>query len=612
MIRRPQQNLVAASTAERIAVASANYEKEFAEVPLAAAYESLRLQSLQRKNSNAEAINERALALACLAIQQEVGPVPYHVQRLAAAVMAMGNVAEMATGEGKTISVGLAAAMVAVRGGCVHVATANSYLARRDCELIGPALARLGLRTRLVETALSAKDKRHAYQADVTYGTADDFAFDFLRDVTAKRQRKLSALGKGRPLELLNRRRHFALIDEIDHILIDEAGTPLVLSNPGPPSAEENASQIFRQADAVAADLMESIDWVPGRSGFTIQWTAAGLQRVAQHAPKGIERSQLLRPWQEYVQHAVEARQRVVRDIDYVVVDGKIQIIDPATGRIQPDRQWQAGLHQAVEVKESVAVSAELDATAQISCWRFFDLYQQLGGCSGTALDAKDELLDVYGLQTLNVPLRIPSRRQVLPTSLFHSQQEKYESIAIEIGQVIDSGRPVLLGTESIRQSEELATFLRLVGYRLQVLNGIQDAEEADIVAAAGDPGAITIATDLAGRGTDIKISPAVEEAGGLHVIVVSPRKSPRLDRQLIGRAARQGQPGTARTFICLEDSLVQEAAPAVRDPGSLPAIVRRAARRADKRAVAARAAMARRDMDHESFFHSSNAEASV
>ncbi len=574
---------------------------------LRSAFDRLRLEHLTAVTWNTDHVIANAIALMSQAVQAVGGPAPYHVQRQAAVVMARGEIAEMATGEGKTLAVALAVAALAVTSRGVHVATANEYLARRDCTLMGPAFAALGLSASLVEAGLRADEKRRAYASDVVYGTADTFAFDFLRDVVTKRQRQQLRLGQTSQLALLNRRRFAIVIDEADHILIDEASTPLVLASDSEGLVTDERQALYRAAAAAAERLVQAVDWQPEPSGFGVRLTAEGMRRIAQQPLPTSSVASLPRPWIEMIQRALEAAHRVRRDVDYVVREQQVQIVDPATGRIQPERHWQDGLHQAIEVQEGLTPSAQRQATAQITRCRFFDLYQRIAGCSGTAWDARRELAEVYRLKTTRIPLRRPSVRQQMPTVTTVDTASKFAAIADEVQRLHATGRPVLLGTQSIRQSEQLASHLAAEGLPCQVLNGLQQADEAEVIAAAGRRGALTIATDLAGRGTDILIDEAVCQLGGLHVIVVSPRHSTRLDRQLIGRGARQGQPGSARRYISLDDTLIRQHAPWVRRTEQLPAAAGRAAARAASQATAARMVLAQRDRARESFFQFGN-----
>ena len=558
-----------------------------------------------------------AVALMHRAIQLTLGVVTYNVQRQAAIIMARGGVAEMATGEGKTFAVAMAAASLAASGRSVHVATANPYLAERDYRALQPAFERLGLRVALAKPQQPADARQQTYACDIVYGTADTFAFDFLHDAVDKQTAERLPLGAAARApgaagrwQAACRRRHTALVDEIDHVLIDEAEMPLILTSPGA-SVQTTPEEVFIAADTIAKRMQRDRDWLRDGPASRARLTDAGRYETLRLTPTAT----LPRPWPEYVERAIEANALLRRDVDYVLRDGQVALVDPATGRIQPDRRWSNGLHQAVEVREQLAPSAEVSTVAQITRWRFFLQYHQLAGCSGTAWDCRRELQRVYRLRTTPIPLRCASQLQILEPLFFPDRPAKLRAMVAEIAAMHASGRPVLVGTRTIADSEQLADQLRSCGLPSQLLHGNQPADEAAVVAAAGRRGAITVATDLAGRGTDIQLTPEVIAAGGLHVIVAEPRRSPRLDRQLIGRAARQGQPGTARVFVAADDPLIRRhGRPLGRmlsagqrrgcDTAILWRGVQRAAARAEAEATAARLALAQRETRHSAFFN--------
>ncbi len=602
------------SNGRGIAQQAARWERELRDCCLREELDTLRLQNLARGahphvgDSDSGDRLARAIALISLAIQRRGGPVPHDAQRHAAVVMARGGVAEMATGEGKTLATALAAAALAVGGQAVHVATANDYLARRDCQLFQPAFQELGLTSGCLLPRDPDDQKRQVYGSDLVYGTANALAFDYLRDRVAKRQRKQQPWTADAPAVLLNQRRAALVIDEIDHVLIDEAATPLVLAGPPTAATTDQQSHLYRLAYAVCDSLAEGLDWRWLHGAERMELTAAGEQRCKQILQRKASGLDLLRPWSEYIHAALMARYRLRRNVDYVIQDARVQIIDPATGRIDQNRQWQSGLHQAVEVEAGLQPSVEQVAIAQITRWRFFDLYRQIGGCSGTAWLAAREFSKVYRLATTRIALRKPSRRRNLPAKSFPDQAAKFSAIVADVRQLQQQGRPVLLGTESVRESLALQACLDQHQLRSQLLNGLQPASEAAVIAAAGRSGAITIATDLAGRGTDIPLDDQARRRGGLHVIVVSPRHSPRLDQQLIGRCARQGDPGSARTYISADDSLLQRHAPWVTGRnGDWSKLADRIARRCDRQAALQRMQLAARDRQREAYFDPSH-----
>ncbi len=509
------------------------------------------------------------LSLACEAIRRSCNVKLYDVQLLAAIAMTGRRIAQMQTGEGKTF-VALASALhLALAGRGVHVVTPNIYLAERDSQRASKVASVLGLSAALLPERVDAALKRPAYDADITYGTGHEFGFDYLRDQLSLRQQAQQKLGERLLQQLrtdasaarisMQRGLAFAVVDEADSVLIDDAGSPLVLSFTSGEEATDAAAH--RTALSLVDQLTCDVDYNIEESSGRVTLTDAGIQRI--HAPDiEIPVLQLARPWTEYVQQALRARYLFRRGIHYVVVEDEIRIVDESTGRIFEDRSWQDGLHQAIEAREGLRITAEKAAVAQITRQRFFRLYEHLSGMTGTATGCDRELKDVYQLEVEEIPLRVPSQRQMLPTRFFATQQAKWTAIA-EAAKVAHSrGRSVLIGTRSISESEFIARQLKLSQLPCEVLNGLQDATEADIVARAGQPGAITIATNLAGRGTDILLHSDVKAAGGLHVIVAECQTSSRMDRQLIGRCARQGDPGSAQVFVSADDTLIRHFGP--------------------------------------------------
>ncbi len=541
---------------QNIAGRSYNIAKSLLGSDLSSTFAELRIVNLSRTKVSVDETSTLSLSLAAAAITCELSIQPYEVQHFAALIMARGGVAEMATGEGKTVAVAMAAAAIAATGRSVHVATANDYLAARDHRLMQPVFRRLGIECGLVEHSSPASRKKSAYQCDITYGTADTFAFDYLSDSLKSRERSKQPLGSNKTLQFdrdsFCNRRHAMVIDEIDHILIDEAITPLILSTPNDNSSIVS-TEAYADAQSLAERLENILDWTIDKVTRRSQLTERGIAKALQLTPQ----SPLTRPWTEYVRRAIDATQTLRRNIDYVIQDHSIVIIDAATGRLADGRQWQDGLYQAVQQHEGLPVTPEPVNAAQVTRWRFMRLYKQLCGCSGTALDCRTELQRVYGLSTYRVEPRLPSKRITLQPCFTGTSVEKWERIVDEVAVVHASGRPVLIGTRTVAESRMLASELALRGLSSRVLNGTQDEDEAVVVARAGEPDAITVATDMAGRGTDILLNDEVAARGGLHVIVTEPRHSSRLDRQLTGRCARQGQPGSSRTFVTADDSLL-------------------------------------------------------
>ncbi len=513
----------------------------------------------------------RLLVLAAAAVIEAVrdvlGMQLFDTQLHAGVIVSCGAVAEMQTGEGKTLSAALPAYVQALTGRGVHVATPNSYLAQRDQQRLAPVFARLGMTTGLLSDNASPSETRAAYQADITYGPGHAFGFDYLRDqLTLDRinSPKLGArvysrmCGQASHEALLQRGLFASIVDEVDHVLIDDAISPLLLSGSG--DGESPDADVHREARAVSDQLETQRDFeIAGKGDARL--TRLGFDRVYANEKMAVHR-QLVRPWHEYVLLAVRAKHAYRRDVDYVVRDEQVQIVDGSTGRIFGDRTWSQGLHQAIEAREQLKISCETLPLARITRQRFYRYYESLGGMTGTASGCQQEFAAVYGLPVVLVPLRTASKRVVLPEQVCLTKGEKFVAIGDEAATVVGEGRAVLIGTMSIAESLEIANELTSRGLRFALLNGIQDADEAAVVANAGQPGAITVATNLAGRGTDIALHPDVAELGGLHVIVTQKHSLARVDRQLVGRCARCGDPGTVRVFISADDLLPREHAP--------------------------------------------------
>ncbi|MEZ6061183.1 MAG: translocase [Planctomycetaceae bacterium] len=520
------------------------------------------------------------LALATEALRRSHNVQLYDVQIQAAVELTRGRVAQMQTGEGKTYVAIAVATHLALAGLGVHVATPNAYLAERDCRLATPVLAALQMTAGLLPERVEAAQKRPAYDCDVTYATGNEYGFDYLRDQLTLRQEAGGELGSGVLRRLNNpdpdQRRTmqrglvFCIVDEADSVLIDDAGSPLVLSiaSTGPAPDES----VHRAACDFVGQLEQPVHFRIDPASGHVALTETGLTRCYQD-DVAIPSAHLLRPWTQYVEQALRARYLFRRHVHYVVADDEVRIVDESTGRIFEDRSWQDGLHQAIEAREGLPVSAEKEAAARITRQRFFRLYRNLCGMTGTAIGCEQEFAAVYGKAVAAIPLRVPSARVLLPTRFFATADAKRDAIRNSVAEQVASGRPVLVGTRSIVDSEILARLLDDCGIPHELLNGLQSAEEADVVARAGRSRSVTIATNLAGRGTDIALDPAVREHGGLHVIVAECQLSGRMDRQLIGRCARQGDPGSAQTFVSAEDSLLQRygqwlASAIVRDAG--------------------------------------------
>ncbi len=492
----------------------------------------------------------------------------YDVQLLAGLALSRGLIAEMQTGEGKTFSAGLPTVLHALTGP-VHVMTVNAYLAERDFELMQNFYEALGLSAGCLRADADPEQKKAAYQCDITYGPGYEFGFDYLRDQLAAFSTTRSRLGdafrrtmRGLPEatpDTIQPVRNFAVIDEADSVLIDEAGTPLLLSGAGGNPAPNAA--VYQFALGVAASLEEDEDFLLDRSNGRIQLTSDGARRIEKAGTEAAQHG-LHRPWIDYVQQALHAAHFLQQDVDYVVRDGEVQLVDQDTGRIFADRSWRNGLHQAVQAKEGVTVTEESQPLARISRQRYFHLYNGACGMTGTAAGSEDELWNVYGLGVASIPTHRTSRRKMLPPRFFGTEEAKWQAIAAEAARIHQTRQPLLIGARTIEISQQIAALLTEAGTPHTLLNGSQDEVEADIVAGAGQQGAVTVSTNMAGRGTDVKLGPGVEELGGLYVIAVEPHESPRVDRQLTGRCARQGDPGVAALFVSADDAVLQKYAP--------------------------------------------------
>jgi preprotein translocase subunit SecA len=510
------------------------------------------------------------------AIRRTMGIELYDQQLLAGIVLAEGTIAEMQTGEGKTITAVAPAMLHALSGKGVHVVTVNQYLAERDFVQLRPVYERLGTSVGLLQGQGSAQAKRHAYRCDVTYGPGYEFGFDFLRDQLSGWDGPPARLGqtyrsalRGRgtlSVNLLQRGHAFAIIDEIDSVLIDEARIPLVLScadhrQEGPPGDRLAHDEAHR----LASELHPDRDFTIDQKTRQVQLSASGYAAVQETWPL-VEGTPLARPWSIYVQQALKALIVLRKNVDYVVRDNKVYLVDESTGRIFPDRSWQDGLHQAVEVKEGLAVRGEKPSLARISRQRYFRRYDLVCGMTGTAQGAQREFWETYRLGVVPIPLRAVCRRRVLAERCFVDQAAKWAALIDEVVRIHATGQPILVGTRSIEDSQQLANRFRHIGVPYRLLNGVQDQSEAEVVARAGQVGAVTIATNMAGRGTDIKLSSEAVRRGGLHVIGEQRNDERRVDRQLAGRAARQGDPGSCQFFSSADDRLIRQSGGALRN----------------------------------------------
>jgi preprotein translocase subunit SecA len=514
---------------------------------------------------------EAAAALQ-VAAQRALGITLYDEQLLAGLVMARGAIAEMQTGEGKTYAAALPALIRALSGRSVHVATPNSYLAQRDCNLLRPVFETLGVSIGLLPERTPLNAKRAIYECDVVYGTGYEFGFDYLREQLLSANRRSDGLGERYRSRLraefqedasplLNRARAFAIVDEIDSVLIDEACLPLILA--AEDAGDQAHSAAYAAAQEAVASLVPGEDFIVDAAARSVKLTRRGAGRI--HAGHGqAPGRKLVRSWSDYVEHALHAQCLLRENIDYVVEDRRVRLVDQYTGRIFADRTWSEGLHQAVEVKEGLSPTAEHHTAASITRQRYFRLYGTMCGMTGTARLSAREFQHFYRLPVVSIPLRKPSRREKLPTRYFSNALAKLRAIVREVAQMRAFGRPVLIGSRTIENSLVLADRLREAGIPFRLLNGKQDDDEATIIAASGQAAAVTIATNMAGRGTDIKLAPGIADRGGLHLIGIERHDSRRIDDQLSGRVGRQGDPGSFRFFVAGTDELIVRNAPDV------------------------------------------------
>ncbi|HEY8290023.1 MAG TPA: hypothetical protein VIG49_12200 [Acetobacteraceae bacterium] len=515
-----------------------------------------------RPRFSAEGLSPRLVA-RCFALVREVshrhlGLRHYRVQLMGGLALLDGMLTEMATGEGKTITAALAAATAALAGMPVHVVTVNDYLASRDAGELAPIYRALGLTVGCVQQPHDEHSRRAAYAADITYVTSKELGFDYLRDRLVMERRRgrtqgaLDRLFDGSAAALRLTGLGFAIIDEADSILIDEARTPLIIA------ARDDADAPFdyARALAVAGSLQAGDHYDLLADQRTAALTEAGRSRLAETTARfgGVWRYRRAR--EEIAEQALAALHLYQRDREYILRDNKVEIVDEYTGRVAEGRKWEYGLHQLIEAKEHAEVTARDQTTARITYQSLFRRYARLAGMSGTAAEHTAELWSVYGLAVVRIPTHRPVQRRCVGRQMHAESAARWEAVAAAALRATQAGRPVLIGTRSVAASEEISRRLFSHGLTHTVLNARQDRDEAMVVAQAGQPGRITVATNMAGRGTDIRLAPETAACGGLHVIVTEFHESPRIDRQLVGRGARQGDPGSWEAIVALDDAL--------------------------------------------------------
>jgi preprotein translocase subunit SecA len=526
---------------------------------------SLSLRYRAKAQEPLERILPEAFALVREAGRRTINMRHFDVQLLGGIAMFHRSIAEMQTGEGKTLTATLPVYLLALAGKGAHIATVNDYLARRDAEWMRPIYESLAISVGVIETNMSQDQRRCAYACDVTYGTAKEFGFDFLRDrllLRRHREGQIDLMGQmlghesaGGELPV-QRGAYFCLVDEADSILIDEARTPLIISAL-PTEAEKIAVRCYQWAAEVAGQFVEDEHYEYDYDKQKAELNFAGRQ-LARNLPKpeAMDRVGMYHIY-EYVERAIKVSRAFLRDRQYVVRDGEIVIVDEFTGRLSEGRKWRDGIHQAIEAKEGVKVTVDTGQAARVTVQDFFQRYERLAGMTGTASSSARELAKIYKLNVVTIPTNRPAIRRPLPARVFGASDAKWRAIVEEVQQIHSQGRPILIGTRSIDKSEHLSQMLREVGIEHQVLNAHRLAEEAKIVALAGQAAKVTVSTNMAGRGTDIKLGEGVADLGGLHVICTEMHDSARIDRQLIGRCGRQGDPGTYRQYLALDDDIL-------------------------------------------------------
>lgn len=483
-----------------------------------------------------------AFAVVREAARRTLGQRHFDVQLMGGIVLHQGKISEMKTGEGKTLTATLALYLNALAGKGAHLVTVNDYLARRDSEWMKPIYNLLDLQVACLQNSMTDEQRQKAYAADILYATNNELGFDYLRDNM-----------KFRKDDLVQRELTFAIVDEVDSILIDEARTPLIISG-----SSKEIGTLYRDADRVVSFLEKAIDYEVDEKARTVLLTESGVDKVekAFNVPNLylIEHMQLL----HHINQALRAHSLFKKDVDYVVANNQVLIVDEFTGRILPGRRYSDGLHQALEAKENVEIERESQTLASITLQNFFRLYKKLAGMTGTAATESEEFHNIYKLDVISIPTNRSLIRQDMPDLIFLTKNAKYKAIIEDIKERHAKGQPVLIGTIAIETSELLSAILTAHGIKHDVLNAKQHEREAEIVAHAGEAGHITIATNMAGRGTDIKLTPESIMAGGLYILGTERHESRRIDNQLRGRSGRQGDPGESRFYISLEDDLVR------------------------------------------------------
>ena len=499
----------------------------------------------KKRLKNGETLDDilpEAFAVCREAAWRVLGMKHYRVQLIGGMVLHQGRIAEMKTGEGKTLVATLPLYLNALTGEGVHLVTVNDYLATRDVEWMGKLYNFLGLSTGCIVHGLTSEQRREAYSADITYGTNNEFGFDYLRDnmVIYKEEK-------------VQRKLNFAVVDEVDSILIDEARTPLIISGAG-----EKSTKFYNVADNFVKQLLAEADYTIDEKANSVMLTDAGVEKAERAFGIDNYADADHLELQHYITQALKANYGMKIDKDYMVKDGQVIIVDEFTGRLMEGRRYSDGLHQAIEAKEGVKIERESKTLATITFQNYFRMYNKLSGMTGTALTEENEFREIYALDVIVVPTNRPIARVDKSDLIYKNTKGKYNAIIEEIIESNKKGQPVLVGTVSIEKSEYLSSLLKKRGVKHKVLNAKYHEQEAEIISHAGELGSVTIATNMAGRGTDIKLGEGVKEVGGLKIIGTERHESRRIDNQLRGRSGRQGDSGESVFYISLEDDLMR------------------------------------------------------
>lgn len=495
-----------------------------------------------QKGESLDDMLPEAFAVAREGAKRVLGLYPFHVQVMGGIVLHEGNIAEMKTGEGKTLTATMPVYLNAISGKGVHVITVNEYLSKRDATEMGQLYNWLGCSVGINNSEMSPDQKREAYKADIMYSTNSEIGFDYLRDNMAVYKE-----------DQVQRGLNFALVDEVDSILIDEARTPLIISGPG-----TGTSKLYKQTDRFVKQLKNEVDYKVDLESKTVALTDAGIQKAEKYFNLKNLYDPENTPLTHHLDQALRANYIMHRDKDYVVSDGEVLIVDSFTGRVMQGRRFSDGLHQAIEAKEGVEIQEENKTMANITYQNLFRMYNKLAGMTGTAKTEQEEFREIYNMETIMIPTNKPVIRKDEPDLLYPTLKSKFAAVVKRIKKLHAKGQPILVGTVAVETSEYLSNLLDKEHIPHVVLNAKNHAKEADIIKNAGQKGAVTIATNMAGRGTDIKLGPGVRELGGLAVIGTERHESRRIDNQLRGRSGRQGDPGLSQFYLSLEDDLMK------------------------------------------------------